>query len=100
MIGDSLHPIFKNKLVNEEEQSANSRSLASSNSVLIVLIVMLIVLSIFVIIILQMSYWPRNVFKSHTYKRLNTLDDEEKLLSVETEEIGLERTKEDENLVA
>lgn len=46
--------------------------------------------------IVQMSYWPRNVFKSHTYRRLNTLDDEDKLFSVNTEDISLSARGNDE----
>ena len=43
-----------------------------------------------------MSYWPHNFFKNHNYKRLNTLDDDDKLFSVNTEDIKLETRNERE----
>lgn len=60
-----------------------------SNSVIFMIVIMCIVFVIFIFMIVQMSYWPSNVIKNHTYRRLNNLDDEDKLFSVNSEEMNL-----------
>lgn len=51
----------------------------------ILTVISLLCIVLFVFVFIQMSYWPKNIAKNHTYKRLNTLDDEDKLFSVKTE---------------
>lgn len=59
------------------------KSPAIWNSVPTMLVVVCVVLLVALLVMIQMSYWPRNALKSHSYRRVNTQDeDEDKMLSV------------------
>ena len=41
------------------------------------LVIVCVALLVTMMVLVQMSYWPANALKSHSYRRVNTQDDEE-----------------------